>query len=74
MNKRHCHYGLTAVLALSLTGCLEVEQHPPYVDGHYAGKRDNRAADTTFRGDNAAWKKAIVERASTQNEYNRAHP
>ncbi|WP_426193302.1 hypothetical protein [Massilia sp. DWR3-1-1] len=63
-----------ALLTVSLTGCLEVDQHPAYADGQYAGKRDNRVADTTFRGDNAAWKKAIVERARTQNEYNRANP
>ncbi|WP_426113266.1 hypothetical protein [Massilia sp. PWRC2] len=72
MNTRHC--AVIAALAVSLTGCIEVEQHPAYVDGQYAGKRDNRVADVSFHGDNAAWKKAIIERASTQNEYNRAHP
>lgn len=61
-------------VAASLAGCLEVDQHPAYADGHYAGKRDNRVADSTFKGDNAAWKKAIVERTKTQNEYNRANP
>ena len=25
-----------------LTGCLEVEQHPNWVKGQYAGKKDNR--------------------------------
>ncbi len=57
-----------------LAGCLEVDQHPAYADGQYAGKRDNKVADTSYKGDNAAWKKAIDERAKTQNEYNRAHP
>lgn len=63
-----------ALLGVTLAGCLEVDQHPAYADGQYAGKRDNRVADVTFRGDNAAWKKAITERAKTQNEYNRANP
>ncbi|MDB5959765.1 MAG: hypothetical protein JWP59_1059 [Massilia sp.] len=72
MSKLNCV--ALAVLGVLLAGCLEVDQHPPYVNGQYAGKRDNRVADTTFRGDNAAWKKAITARASTQNEYNRANP
>jgi hypothetical protein len=61
-------------VAASLAGCLEVEQHPAYVNGAYAGKVDNRAADVTFKGDNAAWKKAIDTRTGGQNEYNRVHP
>ena len=72
MIARNCVFA--GVIAASLAGCLEVDQHPAYADGQYAGKRDNRVADTTFKGDNAAWKKAIVERAKTQNEYNRANP
>jgi hypothetical protein len=67
---------LIALLALAglLAGCLEVEQHPPYANGAYAGERDNRAADVSFKGDNAAWKKAVDLRNSGQNEYNRVHP
>ena len=72
MNKRNLT--LLAALACLLCGCLEVEQHPAYVDGAYAGKRDNRVADVTFKGDNAAWKKAVDERNRGQNEYNRVHP
>ena len=72
MNKRN----VVALLALAglLAGCLEVEQHPPYVKRAFAGQRDNRAADVTFKGDNAAWKKAVDERNRGQNEYNRVHP
>lgn len=65
---------IAAALGALLAGCLEVDQHPAYADGQYAGKRDNRVADTSYKGDNAAWKKAIDERAKTQNEYNRANP
>ena len=72
MMKLHCV--AASALALLLSGCLEVDQHPAYADGQYAGKKDNRVADSTFKGDNAAWKKAIVARTSTQNEYNRANP
>jgi hypothetical protein len=63
-----------AALAALLTGCISVEQHPAYTNGGYAGKRDNRVAETTFKGDNAAWRKAIDTRTASQNEFNRANP
>ena len=72
MNKRTLM--IPAALACLLSGCLEVEQHPPYANGAYAGERDNRAADVSFKGDNAAWKTAVDLRNRGQNEYNRVHP
>ena len=65
---------LAAALAVALTGCLEVDQHPAYADGAYAGKRDNRSEDTTFRKDKAAQTAALANRTRTQNEYNRVKP
>lgn len=66
--------GVAVLGATLLSGCLEVAQYPAYADGQYAGKRDNQVADTTYRGDNAAWHQAIVARTATQNEYNRMNP
>jgi hypothetical protein len=62
-----------AVLTL-LSGCLEVRQHPGYVDGAYAGKVDNRSAQVKFHGDKMAWSAAVSDRTQRQNEYNRANP
>ncbi|MDL2357199.1 MAG: hypothetical protein QFF03_18240 [Pseudomonadota bacterium] len=67
-------YATAAVLALLLAGCLEVEQHPGWVDGAYAGKTDNRSAATSFHNDKLAWRAAIADRNARQNEYNRANP
>lgn len=63
-----------ALLALQLCGCLEVDQNPPYLDGAYAGKRDNLAAQSRFHGDKLAWNAAVADRMLRQNEYNRAKP
>jgi len=60
--------------AAFLAGCLEVDQHPNWVKGMYAGKRDNRPAQTMFHGDKLAWWGAISNRNMHQNEYNRANP
>lgn len=60
--------------SLLLSGCLEVPQHVAYADGGYAGKRDNRVADVGLRGDSAAWRRAIDQRARMQNEFNRTTP
>ncbi len=65
---------LAAALAVSLAGCLEVDQHPAYANGAYAGKVDNKSEDTTFRKDKAAQTTALAERTKTQNEYNRVKP
>lgn len=64
---------LLAPLAL-LAGCLEVDQHPPYVKGMYAGKPDNRQYQVRFHNDKLSWWGAISNRNMYQNEYNRANP
>jgi hypothetical protein len=73
MNKR---LGLIAALplVLALSGCLEVEQHPKWVKGEYAGKKDPRHYQTLFHNDKLSWNAAIVNRNNQQNEYNRANP
>ena len=60
-----------AVLALSLSACLEVEQHPPWKQGYYDGKRDNMPSQRLFHGDRLAWNAAIDNRNRHQDEYNR---
>jgi hypothetical protein len=65
---------LIAALALALSGCLEVEQHPAWVKGQYAGKTDTRHFQTLFHNDKFSWNAAIVNRNNQQNEYNRANP
>jgi len=65
---------LGSVLAMLLSGCLEVEQHPGWVDGQYAGKPDNRTSQRSFHNDKMAWNAAISNRALHQNEYNRSTP
>ena len=61
-------------LALALSGCLEVEQHPGWIKGHYAGKQDQRHFQALFHNDKLSWNAAIVNRNNQQNEYNRANP
>jgi hypothetical protein len=63
-----------ALLPLALGGCLEVRQHPAWIDGQYAGKQDNRQSHTRFHDDKLAWSAAINDRINKQNEYNRANP
>ena len=63
-----------AGLAMLLSACLEVEQHPDWVGGQYAGKPDNRSAQRSYYGDKLAWNAAISNRNQYQNEYNRANP
>jgi hypothetical protein len=63
-----------ALLPMLLSACLEVDQNPPYVDGAYAGKRDNLQTEYKFHGDKLAWNAAISDRNLGQNEYNRAKP
>jgi hypothetical protein len=57
-----------------LTGCLEVDQHPPWVKGQYAGKKDNRQYQVKFHNSKLAWWAANNNRNMSQNEYNRANP
>jgi hypothetical protein len=61
-------------LALALSGCLEVEQHPAWIKGEYAGKKDPRHFQTLFHNDKLSWNAAIINRNNQQNEYNRANP
>jgi hypothetical protein len=60
-----------ALLALSLSACLEVEQHPPWLHGYYDGKPDNMPFQRNFHGDRLAWNAAIDNRNRRQNEYYR---
>ena len=62
-----------AVLVLMplLTGCLEVEQHPPWKSGRYDGKRDQLAPQALYHGDRLAWNAIVSNRNQGQNEYNR---
>jgi hypothetical protein len=66
-------FALCALMTLMLSGCLEVEQHPAYADGGYAGKRDNRSDEAKFHNDKLAQTAALNDRAQNQNEYNRTH-
>jgi hypothetical protein len=64
----------TLLAPMLLAGCLEPNQHPNWVHGQYAGKKDDRAFDTHFHHDRLAWWGAIANRTMNQNEYNRASP
>ena len=61
-------------LPLLLAGCLEVDQHPAWLKGEYAGKEDPRPYQTRFHNDRLAWWAAMENRNMKQNEYNRANP
>ncbi|MFL6674369.1 MAG: hypothetical protein ACJ8LG_13885 [Massilia sp.] len=62
------------LLPLLLCGCLEVDQHPAWLKGQYAGKQDSRHFQTMFHNDRLAWSATIQNRNQKQNEYNRANP
>ena len=57
-----------------LAGCLEVDQHPNWVHGMYAGKKDDRPFFRHFPNDKLSWWGTISNRNQHQNEYNRANP
>lgn len=63
-----------AVLPLALCGCLEVNQHPAWLEGGYAGKIDQLPYQQLFHRDRLAWSAAIANRTLHQNEYVRAKP
>lgn len=67
-------YAAAALTAMLLSGCLEVRQHPGWVNGAYDGKHDNRVAQAKYHNDRLAWFAAISDRTMNQNEYNRANP
>jgi hypothetical protein len=53
--------------ALALAACHEIPQDAPKP---YAGKEDAKAyAGDRFKGDKAAYEKALAERNNYQNEY-----
>jgi hypothetical protein len=60
-----------ALPAVLLCGCLEVEQHPKWINGEYAGKRDNLQSQARFHGDKLTWTAKIANRNHLQNEYGR---
>ena len=63
---------LAGVALLGLSACSEVPQVTVNEQGEYRGKADSRPWDGgEFKGDRAAWEKALKERARGQNEYNR---
>lgn len=68
--KRAC---ITA-LPLALCGCLEVNQHPAWLNGGYAGKIDQLPYQQLFHRDRLAWFAAVSNRNLHQNEYVRAKP
>jgi hypothetical protein len=61
-----------AVLPLVAAGCGESPSVTVYKKGEYQGKQDTRPWDgDAFKGDRAAWEKAIKARNDGQNEYSR---
>lgn len=73
MTVRACTLVLLAGAAL-LSGCLEVDQHPRWMDGHYRGKADARTPDARFHGDRMAWHAAVADRTTLQDEFTRVGP
>lgn len=58
--------------SIGLSACGEVPQVTTYEQGKYQGKADAQPWDNpTFKGDKAAWEKAVKNRARNQHEYNR---
>jgi hypothetical protein len=54
-----CRHEATRLIMLVplalLAGCLEVDQHPHWVKGQYAGKKDDRHFQTHFHNDRLSW-------------------
>lgn len=60
------------VLPFVVAGCGESDTVTVYRQGQYQGKPDARPWDgEAFKGDKAAWEKAIKARNEGQNEYSR---
>jgi hypothetical protein len=63
---------LAAALSFAAAGCGEKPTVTVYKQGQYQGKPDTRPWDNEqFKGDKAAWEKAIRARNGGQNEYAR---
>jgi hypothetical protein len=64
-----------AAAFLLAAGCGESPSVTVYKQGQYQGKPDTRPWDgEAFKGDRAAWEKAIKARNEGQNEYSRVVP
>ena len=63
---------VAAAMTLALAGCGESPTVTVYKQGQYQGKPDTRPWDgEAFKGDKAAWERAIKARNNGQNEYAR---
>ena len=63
---------LAGAALFGLAACSEVPQVTVYEQGQYRGKIDACPWEGgEFKGDRAAWEKALKERSRSQNEYNR---
>jgi hypothetical protein len=61
---------IAVALPLVAAGCGEKPAVTVYEQGQYQGKSDTRAWDgEKFKGDKAAWEKALKARNERQNEY-----
>jgi hypothetical protein len=62
--------GFAAALAFAAAGCGEKATVTVYKQGQYQGKPDQQPWDNEqFKGDRAAWEKAVNARTLGQNEY-----
>jgi hypothetical protein len=71
---KYVHLFLLSLVMLLGACSLEVEQHPPWIDGEYNGKPDNLPSQVFFHDDRLAWNAAIANRNHLQNEYRRTTP
>jgi hypothetical protein len=62
---------LLVALIVPLGGCLEVQQHPPWANGEYNGKRDELPQQALYGNDRLAWNAMLANRNHLQNEYGR---
>ena len=61
---------IAAVLPFAAAGCGEQQAVTVYKQGQYQGKPDTRPWDNDqFKGDKAAWERAVKSRSLGQNEY-----
>ncbi|MDB5931532.1 MAG: hypothetical protein JWR60_3239 [Polaromonas sp.] len=74
MKRRPTLPAALAAACLLLSGCLEVEQYPPWRNSQYDGKPDNLQHQALFHHDRLAWMGTIINRNQLQNEYNRTRP
>ena len=70
--KRALILAAVAVLPWAVAGCGEKPTVTVYKQGQYQGKLDRQPWDNDqFKGDKAAWEKAVKARNLGQNEYER---